>query len=286
MSVRSHILAICFAALALSTAGGVIDPFFVNFDPCVRTAYHSRGRIIEDRPVFTTLTRAGFDTKDYGNFGKIGFWNWTVSSLTGRRDATHRRPLNEMDYGIFWNYTWDFGQYGDNWKGWSLNSEILKDWLTLKGYSAAACATKSNASINEWRFGQSLENPYITPFYLLRRAHHKQDWFYARVGVRRKFALTDTLAFTPQFYTENGDNRHFERRYGKRVDGGKYHSGLMALNLILELSWKISDCATLYTSVHQFCVTSEDARDNIKTQKKPGPRRDLTIAAVGLRFRF
>ncbi len=286
MSVRPHILAVCFAALALSVAGGVIDPFFVNFDPCVRTAYHSRGRIIEDRPVFTTLARAGFDTKDYGDFGKIGIWNWNVSSLTGRRDATHRRPFNEMDYGIFWNYTWDFGQYGDDWKGWSLTSELLKDWMTLEGYTARYRASKSNASINEWRFGQSLNNPHATPFYLLRRGVHPYDWFYARVGVRRKFNLTDTIALTPEFFTEYGDNRLFKKRYGARLGGGRYHSGLMALNLILELSWQVSDWATVYANVHQFHVTDEDARDNIRFPATPGHRRDLTIGTVGVRFRF
>lgn len=285
LSLRVPVL-VCILALMATAVGGVADPFYVNFNPSWRTAYQSRGRVIEDRPMFMTLTRAGFDSKDYGNFGKIGFWNWDVSSLSGRRDMVHRRPLNEMDYGVYWTYTWDFGQYGDEWKGWSLTSDFIKDWITLEGYAHTYRKAKSNASISEWRFGQSLENPYLTPFYLLRRSSHPTEWFYARTGIRRKFALTDTIAFTPEFYAENGNEFLFERRYGAKPNGGHYHGGLMTLNLILELSWKVSNMATVYANVHQFDVTNDDARERIKARKTVSAVRDLTIGTVGIRFRF
>lgn len=284
--VLFSVLAISAILYASPLYASPIEPFYVNFNPDCRTAYHSRGRISQDRPVCTTLSRIGFDTKDYGDFGKIGFWNFTVSSLSGRRDATHRRPLNEMDYGVFWNYYWDFSQYSDAWKGWGLNTEVLKDWITLEGYTASARATKSNASVNEWRLTQSLDNPYVTPYYLLRRGHHPGDWLYVKTGLKRKFRLTDTLFLTPDLYAENGDNRIFEHRYGKRAEGGNYHSGTMALNLSLELAWKISDEVTAFANVHQFDVVNDKARDNIRTQKKPGSHRDLTIATIGLRFSF
>lgn len=140
--------------------------------------------------------------------------------------------------------------------------------------------------MREWRFGQSLENPYLTPFYLLRRSSHPTEWFYARTGIRRKFALTDTIAFTPEFFAENGNEFLFERRYGAKPNGGHYHGGLMTLNLILELSWKVSNMATVYANVHQFDVTNDDARERIKARKTVSAVRDLTIGAVGIRFRF
>lgn len=281
-------LAILAAAL-MAGACGAEDapvPFYVNFTPDCRTAYHSRGRISEDRPVSTTLAYVGFDTKGCGDFGKVGLWNFTVSSLGGRRDATHRRPLNEIDYGVFWNYSLDFARFDEGWREWSLTTEVLKDWITLEGYTAAARATKSNASVNEWRLTQSLENPYVTPYYLLRRGYHPNDWLYVRTGLKRKFELTETLSLTPDLYAENGDNRLFEHRYGEREGGGRYHSGTMAMNLSVQLAWKVSDEVTLFAGVHQFDVVNDEARDSIRRQKKPGPRRDLTIATVGMRFRF
>ena len=184
-------------ALAACAAGGVADPFYVHVNPSLRTAYHSRARIVEDRPMLMTLTRAGFDTKNVGDFGKIGFWNWTVSSLTDRRATRHRHALNEMDYGVFWTYVWDFGRLDDTWRGWGLTTDVMKDWLTFEGYSHPARLAKTNASISEWRLAQSLDNPYLTPFYLVRRGLHPHDWLYVQTGVRRVFALTDALSLTP-----------------------------------------------------------------------------------------
>ena len=169
-------------ALAACAAGGVADPFYVHVNPSLRTAYHSRARIVEDRPMLMTLTRAGFDTKNVGDFGKVGFWNWTVSSLTDRRATRHRHALNEMDYGVFWTYVWDFGRLDDTWRGWGLTTDVMKDWLTFEGYSHPARLAKTNASISEWRLAQSLDNPYLTPFYLVRRGLHPHDWLYVQTG--------------------------------------------------------------------------------------------------------
>ncbi|MGN0847509.1 MAG: hypothetical protein ACI4RA_09030 [Kiritimatiellia bacterium] len=284
--IRRLIALVCSLALAAGAVGGVADPFYVNFNPSWRTAYQTRSRIIEDRPMFMTLTRAGFDSKEHGDFGKLGIWHWNVSSLSGRRDAYHRRPLNEMDYGLFWTYTWDFGQYSDAWKGWGLTTDFIKDWITLEGYTHPYREAKTNASINEWRIEQSLNNPYATPFCLLRRSSHPTDWFYARIGIRRKFTLTDALAFTPEFFTENGNEWLFERRYGAQPGGDRYRAGLMTLNLILELSWKVSEMTTVYANVQQFDVVHDDARAAIKARKTANSRRDLTIGTLGLRFRF
>ncbi len=125
-------------ALAACAAGGVADPFYVRVNPSLRTAYYSRARIIEDRPMLMTLTRAGFDTKNVGDFGKVGFWNWTVSSLTDRRATRHRHALNEMDYGVFWTYVWDFGRLDDTWRDWGLTTDVMKDWITLARLSTFA----------------------------------------------------------------------------------------------------------------------------------------------------
>lgn len=274
------------ALMAAAARGGALDPFDVSFDPSFRTAYHSRGKIVENRPVFMTTTRAGWNTKDIGGFGKIGFWNFTSSSLTRKRRTVYRRPLNEMDYGLFWTYTWDFGRDHADWEGWGVTTDALMDWITLEGYRHAYRENKTNASIHEYRLQQSLDNPYLTPFYLFRRGIHPNDWFYARVGVKHTFHLTDTLTFTPTFHAEHGDERLFIRRYGERLDGGSYHSGLMALNLILELAWKASANLTFYANVHQFDLTDERLRDKAKAQTAANYRRDLTILALGLRCRF
>lgn len=265
---------------AIRAEGVDISPFSISALPEVRTAYQSRGRIIENRPVSTFLGRAAYEV---GPFGKIGLWNWDVSSLGNKRRDVHQRPFNEVDMGIFYHYDWAFDDEGD----WTLTNDLLKDWITLNGYRPEYRARKADATISEWRFEQSLKNPYVAPYYLFRRGIQPNDWFYTQIGARKPIALPWNLTFTPIFYVETGNEYHFERRYGKRVDGGRhYHSGAQSTNLKFELAWKMSDNVSFLATLHQFDIVSEDARDAVKAKQTAEARRDLTIFSIGLRARF
>ena len=85
---------------------------------------------------------------------------------------------------------------------------------------------------------------------------------------------------------ENGDDRHFVRRYGAREGGGSYRGGPQAVSCMLELSWKVSKNISLFTYVHQFDMVQDNARRNVKNTKTPCARRDLTLFSIGLRCRF
>ena len=245
-----------------------------------RTAYHSRGRILERGPMGMTLGRVAYDTD---LLGKVGFWNWTVSSFGGSRQSVHRRPFHEVDVGAYWHYDWAF----DEAEKWKLTTDVLKDWITLDGYTRDYRNRKINATISEWRLEQALENPYVTPYYLIRRGIHPTDWVYYQTGVRHGFKLPWDFTFTPAFFVESGDERFYERRYGAPVDRRhRHHSGPMALNLILDLSWKASDNLSFYANVQQYDLVSESARDNVLARHVREGRRDLTIFAAGLRIRF
>lgn len=282
MRARALIVhAFLFAVVCATRAEGVdISPFSVLVQSDARTAYHSRGRIIENRPVNTMFGRAAYEI---GPLGKVGLWNWDVSSLGNSRRDVHQRPFNEVDLGVFYHYDWVLDDEG----AWALSNDLLKDWITLNGYRPEYRARKTDATISEWRFEQALRNPYVTPFYLLRRGIHPNDWFYTRIGARQPFALPYDFTFTPIFYVETGNEYHFERRYGKRVDGGRhYHSGAQAVNLLLELAWKATKNLSIYANVQQFGIVSEDARDAVKAKTTGEARRDLTIFTIGLRARF
>ena len=261
------------SAVSLSRLTG-----FVKAD--ARTAYHSRGRILERGPMGMTLTRIGYDTDLLGRFG---FWNWTVSSLGRSRQSVHRRPFHEVDVGCYWHYDWAF----DDAKKWKFTTDVLKDWITLDGYTESYRQRKVNATISEWRLEQALENPYLTPYYLMRRGLHPTDWLYFQSGVRHAFKLPWDFVFTPAFFAESGDERFHERRYGAPVDRrSHYHSGTLGLNLLLDLSWKASDNLSFYVNVQQYDLVSESVRDNVRARNVREGRRDLTILAAGLRVRF
>ncbi len=261
----------------LSAVRDVADDFSVFYQPEVRSAYQSRAKIVEDRPIQVNYVKAAYDTHV---FGRIGCWNWHRFSLTGRRDNVHHRSLNEVDWGIFVNYDWKIAE------DWTLFTEATRSWITLPNWRAAPRAAKSDASMLEWRFEQALKNPWLTPFYLLRRSTHPGDWLYVRAGVKRTFPLPCDFAFTPQFNVENGDERHFCQRYGSKPGGGSYHSGVQAANAILELSWKAGENLSFYVAAQQFSILSDDARGAVKARKSPDARRDLTIATIGARIRF
>lgn len=261
------------AAATLSRLTG-----FVKAD--VRTAYHARGRILERGPMAMTLSRLGYDTDLLGRFG---FWNWNVSSLGRSRQGVHRRPFHEVDVGAYWRYDVAF----DDAAKWKLTTDVMKDWITLDGYTESYRARKVNATISEWRLEQALENPYVTPYYLIRRGVHPTDWTYYRTGVRHAFKLPWDFTFTPAFFVESGDERFYERRYGAPVDKRRrHHSGPMSVNLLLDLSWKASDNLSFYANVQQYDLVSESARDNVRARNVREGRRDLTIFAAGLRVRF
>ncbi|MBQ6338213.1 MAG: hypothetical protein IJI36_03620, partial [Kiritimatiellae bacterium] len=211
----------------------------LRYVPEARTAYISRGRVCEDRPVMTQLVRVD---GALGPFGRAGLWHWDVSALGNRRENLFRRSFHEVDWGFFYRYDWEIN------KDWTLASEGMKDWLTFPG-ARGRLRGRSDATIHEYRLYEALKNPYLTPWCLIRHSTHPNDWTYYRVGVQHGFPLVDNLTLTPIFYAELGDERHFNRRYGQNVSGRSYHSGPQALVAQLELAWKVTDWFSVTTSL-------------------------------------
>lgn len=267
----------CLILLCGAAAAREVVSFKGLYQPDVRTAYMSRGKICENRPIQSNLVRLG---ADFNEFGTIGFWHWDFSALTHKRSATHHSFLAERDYGIYYDYDFHFTDEV------VLKSEFQKDWVTLHGYRAAARAAKSDATLNEIRISQSLVNPIVTPFYLLRYCWHPNYWLYVRSGLMREFALGGGFTLTPQVYVENGNEYLFERRYGRLERGRHYHAGAMSVVAGLELAYRINEWCSVFASVQQFGLVSQDARRQTKASNDPGPRCDLTIGTLGMRFRF
>ena len=275
MKRRLAIAALFFAGPIVAGEGPVAASLLVQ--PDLRTAYISRGKVIEDRPVASALVRGQLNL---GDWGSPGIQSWDLCSLGNRRADVHRRAFNETDIGVYWHYDYSFCEE------WRLSSEVVKYWVMFPGYRDPYRAKKTDSMINEWRVLQSLENPYVTPFYLLRRGYHPNDWFYIRAGVRHSFDLGGGFSLVPQWYSENGNEWLFERRYGRRQGGRKYHSGMQASNFILELAWKMSKNLSFFVSVHQFDIVSADAWRNVKANVSPCMRRDLTVGTIGCRIKF
>ena len=239
----------------------------------IESAYWARGAIVDKRPFSAQYADLSVDLDP---FGRIGGYAWSVSSLSkSGQSATRRNAYNEVDYGVYYGYGLELAE------GWTLDTVVAKKWVTLPGYHPHA------STISEWNVSQALKNPYVTPYYLLRRAYNGQKWCYWDVGLTRSWKFLDDFTFTATAFGEFGDSRHFAAQYGANPHGsGRYADGLMALNLMLRLDYAISENFGLFAFVHQFDVVSSDARAALDRDTSPQSRKDMTIFGVGVSVNF
>lgn len=239
----------------------------------VKTAYIARGKVIDSNPYSAQCASGSFLL---GDFGRVGAYAWSVSSLTGSGQSGRKRyAYNEVDYNLFYSIGFELDE------GWTLKNGVARQWVTLPGYPGAN-------TICEWQARQALENPYATPYWLLRRSMRPEQWNYWCVGLMRSFDLTENLAFRVDFYGDLGDSRHLMSQYGKMPGKptSSYRGGLQALNLVLRLDYSVTEYLSVYAFVWQFDVVSSDARSSLDASLAKQSRTDMTVGGVGVAVAF
>ena len=275
----NSILALCAMCAVFAAKGEtnlvheVIKRTHVSAYADIETAYWARGVISDKKPYSAQFIDLSFDLNP---FGRIGGYVWTASALaTSGQSYTRRNAYNEFDYAVYYGYGLELAE------DWTLETTIAKKWVVLPGYRPHV------HSFSEWDTSQSLKNPYVTPYYLLRRAYHGQQWCYWDVGLTRSWKFLEDFTFTATFFGEFGDSRHFAAQYGANPHGnGRYSDGLMALNLLLRLDYAVTENFGIFAFVHQFDVVSSDARAALGASSKPETVKDLTIGGIGVQLNF
>lgn len=245
----------------------------VNAFAEIQSSYVARGKVVDAHPFSAQFIGGVFRL---GDFGRIGGYAWSVSSLTGDgQSAVKRYAYNEVDYNLRYSYGFEVAE------GWTLDSFAARQWVTLPGYPGAN-------TICEWQTGQSMVNPFVTPYWFLRHASRPAQWNYWCVGLRRSFEIAEDLTFSVNFYGDLGDSRHFLSQYGAKPDapGSSYRDGLQALNLVLRLNYKLTENLVLYAFVWQFDVVSADARAALKASSAAEAKRDVTVGGAGVALNF
>lgn len=247
-----------------------------TYQPDVRTAYLSRGRISEDRPIQSNLLRMGVSL---GDLGGAGLWHWHFNSLTDRCRDKRDCQFAELDWGVFYNYNLELVE------DWELRSEVMMRWFTFL-FSHEPYKGESDQSMMEYYLEQSLENPYITPLFRMRRCVHGSKYAYFRVGARKQFSLEcmdrlEGLTLTPAFYVDFGDDNQ-RARYGTRPGGGDWSSGVMSVLGELTVSYPLNEHFSLYAVLQQMGVVDKEAREATHAPY----HRDYTIFTVGARCCF
>lgn len=268
----------------------LLAAFFVTATPEVRSAYQSLGKIVEDRPMQITGIRFGYETESFGRFGAR---NWDVSSLTDRRHDVHRHALYHWEFGPTWEYDVRFSEE------WKLHTDLTRSWTIYQGFVDHS----KNLTYHWWQIDQSLENPYLVPFYRIRRSFHTSDYLYFKAGLRHKFVLWRGAAeeasvsgapsrrsfyVTPSVFVEGGNNRHFRRVFGSPTDGGDWNGGgISSISFRLEAGWDFNANFGVFGFVEQYEVVGGQARDTNDTHYDyDAAHSDWTIGGIGVRLRF
>lgn len=250
-----------------------IRPFKLSVVPEVRTAYISLGKVYEDRPMQLTSIRLGYDTDIIGT---LGIRNWDVSSLTDRRSEVHRHCLYHTEFGPTWEYDW---QIAENWR---LKNDLTLSWTLYRGFEDSS----ADKTYRWLQLDQSVENPYAVPFWRMRKCVDPIDFFYFKLGLRKKIFFFDSFYVMPQVVTEGGSSGNNWRRLGKNVHGGDYPPGPASVTFHLEVGWALGSNVTAYAYVEQYDVILQDGRDTLDTSSAPEAHKDLTLGCVGVRFGF
>lgn len=242
----------------------------VSFDAGVRTAYLSRGKVVEDRPVEANELRLAARLGEDACFGQVGVFHFDYSSLTDRCEPRNSWFMREFNWGAFYHYDLELA------KDWTLANEVMPYWALLPHTDPSM----------EWWFIQSLKNPYVIPSWFMRRGTVTSDFAYFRLGLQKPLSCRDfgleRLTVTPGVYAELGNSALMTGRYGHREDGGSIPTGIQSVIVELLANYRISENFGLFALLQQFDLVNGDARD---LSHKPN-RRDLTIFTVGLSVRF
>ena len=129
-------------------------------------------------------------------------------------------------------------------------------------------------------------NPYVVPFYRLRKCFHGNDYLYFKAGVRKKFTFLDDFYLTPSVYVDGGSSRNYRRVIGTRPDGEKWHSGVSSVTFRLELGWRVCENVSAFVFAEQYEVVGQSARHTIESSSYRCAHKDWTLGGVGCRIRF
>lgn len=238
----------------------------------VRSTYLSLGKIVEDAPMHISNARIFYDL---GDFGKIGFRNWDVTSLSDRRTDVHRHLWYHTECGLVWYYDLKIAD------GWKLSNDLTSSWTIYDGFED----DDSNKTYWWWQLDQSLANPYVVPFWRIRRCVDGSDYLYCRIGLRRKFSIWEGLYITPELALDGGNARNQKRVFGNLPDGGGIGDGFYSISPRLEIGWRYNEYLTVFAWIEQYEVLGA-ARDANAASSNKCLHNDWTHGGVGLRVTF
>lgn len=249
-----------------------------GFSGCLWTEFEnaylsSSGTLSDTRPISMENLDWTYALGEYGKFWGYGCF---LGTLHEKQHEYHRAAFNEFEGGLFYGYDW------------KLNDEFTfcnsagGVWNPLFGYRNG-----NRDTLWEYRYFQSLENPYLTPYWdILGLLSPTPSWMRIRMGVRRSFNITDSLVFTPSIDAVWGDYDRYFARYGEYPRRDFLHGAFVSTTVCLKLEWFITKSWSVWTKVRQFDTVDPQARHQEKRKTVYWAKPDFTIFTLGLGYHF
>lgn len=244
---------------------GELDFDYVGY---VDSAYVSRGKIVEDRPIEANLVTV---YTALGPFGDVGVWHWNYHSLTPRQRDVADRMFREVDWAVCYRNSYEFTE------GWRLTGDIQPRWFYFPYLHHNAKDTSW-----EWWAQLALRNPFLTPSVIMRRGI-RPDFTYFQPAFSKPLQITDSLVFTPAVIFDLGNERTFEQRYGKLPNGDRYIYGFQAVHFRLGLDYVLNEYVSFFCTISQFDLMSAEARRQTTGRC---PKKDWLYATLGVRLHY
>lgn len=237
------------------------------------TAYLSTSGTLSDaRPTALQNLDWAFHFGDYGRlYGYCAF----LSMLHDKQHELHRPAFNEFEGGAFYGYDWRLSE------NVTLFNGAGGVWNPLFGYRNGYDDT-----LWEFRYFQSLENPYLTPYWDTLTLIEPGQWTRLRFGVRRDFELTETLTLSAWVDGVWGDKRRFRARYGDEPKHRFLDGAFCTTTIGLQLTWRFAEHWLVYAKVRQFDTINRQARSAEKRKSEYWARRDIAIGTIGVAYEF
>ena len=198
-----------------------------------------------------------------------------MDRVTDARDNMMRRAFNELDPYL----------YGRN------RLEVARDWRVVNEFGPCWVLApefrdpyRSHTEV-EWRVRQTLENPFLTPYYYVRWCVHPTVLPYWMAGVLHEFCPADDVSLTPFVQSDWGADSMFVVKYGKSPDG-RYGGGLSALTAGVRMVWRFHENYSLCVQAEEFALVNEEIRRCNRRRVAVNNQNERFVVTVGIAFRF
>ena len=199
---------------------------------------------------------------------------WLCSALNGQTDDVHRRAFYIYEGTLTYGYGFDLAD------GVRLVTDGGLLWNWLGGYKT------DHGTPLTWIAIQSLENPYVTPYWNLKYAFRPTEKTCLRFGARHAFHPFGSLDLTPFIEAAWGDGHRFESNFGEEPEHPVAGGAFMFSSFGLLAEWRFLDDWYVWGRFRQYILINSQAWHLMDESDSPTAETDLPIFGLGVGCRF